>query len=114
LPKDLKQAAATFKVTGLLKWRRVILPAIGPFYITGTITAAGGAWNASIIAEVIKWGNNKFEATGLGAYIADNFANNNFANIALGTIVMCLFVLVINRLIWRPLYNLAMERYEVE
>jgi NitT/TauT family transport system permease protein len=114
LPKDLKQAAATFKVTGLLKWRRVILPAIGPFYITGAITAAGGAWNASIIAEVIKWGNNKFEATGLGAYIADNFANNNFANIALGTIVMCLFVLVINRLIWRPLYNLAMERYEVE
>lgn len=114
LPKDLKQAAATFKVRGWLKWRRLILPGIAPYYITGAITAAGGAWNASIIAEVIKWGNNKFEATGLGAYIAENFANNDFANIALGTIVMCLFVLIINRLFWRPLYNIAMEKYETE
>lgn len=114
LPKDIKQAAATLKVKGWLKWRRVILPAIAPYYITGAITAAGGAWNASIIAEVIKWGNTQLSATGLGAYIAQNFASNNFANVALGTIVMCLFVLGINRLFWRPLYNVTLEKYQLE
>ena len=114
LPKDMRQAAALLKVRGWLKWRRFILPAIAPSYITGAITAAGGAWNASIIAEVIMWGNVQLKATGLGSYIAQNFAVSNYAKVALGTIIMALFVLFINRIFWRPLYNMAIQRYELK
>jgi len=112
LPKDIKQVAALMRVRGWLKWKRLLLPGIAPYFITGAITAAGGAWNASIIAEVIVWHNTKLEATGLGAYIADNVSD--ISHVVVGTIVMCLFVLVINRLLWRPLYNMAVERYSVE
>lgn len=114
LPKDLKQAASMLKVTGWLRWRRLILPGIAPFFITGAITAAGGAWNASIVAEVINWGTIKLQATGLGAYITNSSANGDFARVALGTIMMCIFVLVINRIFWRPLYNIAVERYKLD
>lgn len=112
LPKDIKQAAALLRVKGLLKWRRLLLPGIAPYFITGAITAAGGAWNASILAEVVVWHNIKIEATGLGAYISDNVGS--VSHVVVGTIVMCIFVLVINRLLWRPLYNMAVERYSVE
>lgn len=112
LPKDIKQAASLLRVRGLLKWRRLLLPGIAPYFITGAITAAGGAWNASILAEVITWHNIRLEATGLGAYIVNNV--NNVSHVVIGTIVMCIFVLVINRLLWRPLYNMAVERYSVE
>ncbi|MBU0744757.1 MAG: ABC transporter permease subunit [Gammaproteobacteria bacterium] len=114
LPKELRLAAANFKVTGYLWWRRFILPGIAPDLITGAITAAGGAWNASIVAEVINWGGIKLEATGLGAYIRINFDAGDFPRIALGTIIMCIIVLLINRLFWRPLYNVAMERFKVD
>jgi NitT/TauT family transport system permease protein len=114
LPKELKLAAANFKVTGLLWWRRVIIPGIAPYFITGAITAAGGAWNASILAEAINFGKTKLTATGLGAYIQTNFTAGDFPRIALGTIMMCLLVLLINRLFWRPLYNIAIERSRSE
>lgn len=114
LPKELKLAAANFKVTGLLWWRRCILPGIAPYFITGAITAAGGAWNASIIAEVINWGDIKLEATGIGSYIQINFNNGDFPRIALGTIIMCIMVLLINRLLWRPLYNITIEKFGAE
>lgn len=110
LPKELKLAAANFKVKGFLWWRRIILPGIAPYFVTGAITAAGGAWNASIIAEIISWGEIKLFASGLGAYIQTNFTAGDFPRIALGTIIMCLIVLLINRLFWRPLYNIAMNR----
>jgi NitT/TauT family transport system permease protein len=113
LPKDIKQASALFKVKGWLRWRRLLLPGIAPYYITGVITAAGGAWNASILAEVINWGDIKLHASGLGAYIAENFSKGDFPRIALGTIMMCLLVLIINRLIWRPIYNWAVDRYNI-
>lgn len=114
LPKELKLAMANFKVTGYLWWRRFILPGIAPYFITGAITAAGGAWNASIIAEVINWGTIKLQANGIGAYIQTSFTAGDFPRIALGTIVMCLIVLLINRLLWRPLYNIAIERFELD
>lgn len=114
LPKELKLAAANFKVTGWLWWRRFILPGIAPYYVTGAITAAGGAWNASIVAEIIDWGPIKLQATGLGAYIKTNFIAGDFPRIALGTIVMCLIVLLINRLLWRPLYNIVSEKFEMD
>lgn len=113
LPKDIKQAAAISQVKGWLWWKRLILPGIAPYFVTGAITAAGGAWNASIVAEVIIWGTTKLKATGLGAYITDSFANGDFVRVAFGTIIMCIFVLTINRLFWRPLYNKAVARYQI-
>lgn len=114
LPKDLKQVASLLRVKGWLRWRRFILPGVAPYFITGAITAAGGAWNASILAEVITWHNTKLQATGLGAYIVEHYTNGDTSKIILGTIIMCLFVLVINRIFWRPLYNIAVERYSIE
>lgn len=113
LPKDLKQAAASFHLRGWLWWKRFILPGIFPYYVTGAITAAGGAWNVSIVAEVVSWGNKTLVAHGLGAYITQNSNAGDFTRLALGICVMTIFVLIINRLVWRPIYNLAKERYEM-
>jgi NitT/TauT family transport system permease protein len=113
LPKDLRQTAAMLKVRGWLRWRRLLLPGIAPYFVTGAITAAGGAWNASIVAEVISWQSVTLEATGLGAYITSSFTQNNSLKIVLGTIVMCIFVLFINRVFWRPLYNFAVKKYSM-
>lgn len=114
LPKDLQQVANNFNVTGWLWWKKIILPGIFPYYVTGAVTAAGGAWNASIIAEAVSWGNTKLLATGLGAYITEQATSGDFPRLALGTAVMCLFVILINRVLWKPLYNLAQERCRLE
>lgn len=114
LPKDLLLVADNMGLSTWLRWKRLILPGIFPYYMTGAITAVGGAWNASIVAEVIEWGNVKLTATGLGAYITEYTAAGNFPHIALGIGMMCLFVLVYNRLIWRPLYVLAVTRFQLE
>lgn len=111
IPRDLSLAADNFGVKGLLWWKRLGLPAIFPYYITGAITAAGGAWNASIVAEWVSWGATTLKATGLGAYIQENTLVGNFPKLALGTTMMCLYVLLFNHLIWRPLYRLAEERF---
>jgi NitT/TauT family transport system permease protein len=114
IPKELRQTAAIFGLSPRLLWKRLILPGIFPYYITGAMTAAGGAWNASIVAEVVSWGHQKYQATGLGAYIANATTAGDFPKIALGITVMCLFVLLINRLVWKPLYNIASERFQLE
>lgn len=111
IPRDLYLAADNFGVKGWQWWKRLALPGIFPFYITGAITAAGGAWNASIVAEWVSWGNTTLEATGLGAYIRASTVAGHFQKIALGTVMMSLYVLAFNHLIWRPLYRLAEERY---
>ncbi len=113
LPRNLHFAVETLNVKGWLWWKRFILPGIFPYYITGAITAAGGAWNMSIIAEYVSWGNTHLVATGLGAYIAQVSAQGDFPRLALGIAVMSLYVLGINRVMWRPLYNLAESRYTV-
>ena len=113
IPRDLCLAADNFGVTGWQWWRRLALPGIFPFYITGAITAAGGAWNASIVAEWVSWGNTTLRATGLGEYIQASTIAGDFPKIALGTAVMCIYVLVFNHLIWRPLYRLAQERFNL-
>lgn len=110
IPRDLCLAADNFGVHGWLWWRRLALPAIFPFYITGAITAAGGAWNASIVAESVSWGATHLNATGLGDYIQLSTIAGNFPQIALGTAMMCIYVLVFNHIIWRPLYRIA-ERF---
>lgn len=114
MPKDLLQVADNLGVVGWQRWKRLLLPSIFPFYITGAITAAGGAWNASIVAEVASWGNETLIATGLGAYITQYTTEGNFPRIGLGIGMMCLLVLVFNRVIWRPLYNFAVNRFLVE
>lgn len=114
LSKDLIQATDNLGVSGWLRWRCLLLPAIFPYYVTGAITAAGGAWNASIVAEVASWGDHKLVATGLGAYIAQYTTLGSFSHIVLGIGMMCLLVLFFNRLVWRPLYDYAETRYLME
>lgn len=111
IPFDLYLAADNLGVKGWLWWKKLALPGIFPFYITGAITAAGGAWNASIVAEWVSWGNTTLKATGLGEYIRAHTIDGNFPKIALGTVMMCIYVLLFNHLIWRPLYRMAQERF---
>jgi len=114
LPVELRLAAQNLAVRRLLWWRRVMLPAIFPAYVTGAVTAAGGSWNASIVSEIVQWGDTTLTATGIGAYIARTTAEGDSARIALGIGVLCLYVLVFNRLLWRRLYNLAAERLRLD
>ena len=113
MPGELRNAAANFQLGGWLWWRRVALPAVLPFYVTGAITASGGSWNAAIVAELASWGNERVRAHGLGAYIADATASGNFHKIVLGIATMSLFVVAINRLFWRPLYFYAERRFRL-
>jgi NitT/TauT family transport system permease protein len=111
LSADLRYAGANLGVRGWLWWRRIALPAVFPFYVTGAITASGGSWNASIVAEVADWGNKHLTAAGLGAYIADATSAGDFPRTVLGIAVMALFVVVLNRLFWRPLYARAERKF---
>jgi NitT/TauT family transport system permease protein len=114
LPGDLQYVADNFGVTRWLWWRRVILPGIFPAYITGAVTAAGGSWNASIVSEVVHWGDTTLTATGIGAYIAKWTEAGDSQRIALGITVLCLYVILFNRLFWRRLYNVAAERLRLD
>ena len=109
-PGDLQEAARNLRVGGFLWWRRVILPGILPHIITGAITASGGSWNASIVAEVAAWGDTKLAAHGLGAYIAQATDAGDVNRVILGVVVMSVYVLGMNRLIWRPLAAHATRR----
>jgi NitT/TauT family transport system permease protein len=103
-PGDLQEVASNFRVGGWLWWRKVIIPGIFPYYVTGAITASGGSWNAAIVAEVASWGNTRLTAHGLGAYIAEATERGDMPRVVLGVVVMSIFVLLFNRLLWRPLY----------
>ncbi|WP_395382605.1 ABC transporter permease [Mesorhizobium sp. UC22_110] len=109
-PSDLKEAARSFHIAGWRWWFKVILPGIFPYYVTGAITASGGSWNASIVAEVASWGNEQLTARGLGAYISKATSTGDFPRVVLGIVVMCLFVTLFNRLVWRPLYAFGERR----
>jgi NitT/TauT family transport system permease protein len=109
-PGDLREVAENFRVNGWLWWRKVILPGIFPYFVTGAITASGGSWNASIVAEVASWGDTKLTAHGLGAYIAAATDAGDMARVVLGVAVMSGFVVLFNRLLWRPMYAYANRR----
>ncbi len=113
IPSDLREAMTGFGVRGWLRWRRFILPAIFPSYVTGGITAAGGAWNASIVAEIVSFGHHRLTATGLGAYISQATSAGDFPKILIGIAVMSIYVVALNRLFWRRLYALAETRYSL-
>jgi NitT/TauT family transport system permease protein len=114
IPGDLHYAANNLGVSRFLWWRRVILPGIFPAYITGAVTAAGGSWNASIVSEVVHWGDTTLTATGIGSYIAHWTEVGDSQRIALGIAVLCLYVIIFNRLFWRRLYDLAAERLRMD
>lgn len=113
-PTDLLEAAKDFRFHGWQWWRIAILPGIFPYYVTGAITASGGAWNASIVAEVASWGNDHVTARGLGAYIANMTTAGDYPRIVLGIAIMSTMVLLVNRLLWRPLYALAERRFRLD
>jgi NitT/TauT family transport system permease protein len=113
MPQELRDAAENFGVRGWLWWKKVALPAVFPFYVTGAITASGGAWNASVLAEVASWGRTTLHAHGLGAYISDAMTSGDFHHVLLGTVVMSFFVVVVNRLLWRPLYWYAERKFRL-
>jgi NitT/TauT family transport system permease protein len=110
VPTELRYAAKSLGLGGWLRWRRYLLPAVFPSFVTGAITASGGSWNASIVAEYVTWGDTTLQAQGLGSYIAHMTAIGDFPRIALGIGVMCLFVMAMNHFVWRRLYRLAEDR----
>jgi NitT/TauT family transport system permease protein len=113
LSPDLKLVAKNYGLRGWVWWKRLILPSIFPYYVTGAITAAGGCWNASILADVIRWGDTTITATGLGGYINAVTRSGDFPRIALGIGVMCILVTIINRLVWHRLYTIINFRYQI-
>ncbi len=110
-PGDLREAAANFRVGGFLWWRKVMIPGIFAYFITGAITASGGCWNAAIVAEIVTWGDTKLVAHGLGAYIATATEKGDMARVVLGVAIMSAFVLSFNRLVWHPLYAFARRKF---
>jgi len=114
IPTDLREAAALFGLHRWQLWKTLIIPAIFPFWVTGALTATGGAWNASIVAEVASWGKDKLVADGLGAYIAQVTEKGDQPAIYFSIMVMALFVVVINRLVWRRLYALAERKFKLD
>jgi NitT/TauT family transport system permease protein len=117
IPNDLKEAAKNYGLRGWPLWKTLILPAIFPFWITGACTAAGGAWNATILAEIATWGDKTLKATGLGAFINEVSSQEGGTGtpaLIVGTAIMALFVVVINKLVWRRLYGYAEHRFHLD
>jgi NitT/TauT family transport system permease protein len=112
-PTDLREASTIYRLRSWQWWREVMLPGIFPYYVTGALTASGGSWNASIVAEVASWGDTKLSATGLGAYIAQATEAGDYPRVILGIATMSILVVVFNRVLWRPLYRLAEQRFRL-
>ena len=113
-PTDLREASTIYRLGNWQWWREVILPGIFPYYVTGALTATGGSWNASIVAEVASWGDDKLQAAGLGAYIAKATDAGDYPRVMLGIAVMVVLVTAFNQILWRPLYRLAERRFRLE
>jgi len=114
IPTDLKEVCDVYGLGRVQRWRTLLLPAIFPFWVTGACTAAGGAWNASIVAEMATWGNTTLKADGLGAYIAEVTQKGDTPMIICSIAVMCIFVVVTNKLVWRRLYGYAEKRFHLD
>jgi len=114
IPSDLKEVCEVFRFGTVERWRKLILPAIFPYLITGFVTASGGAWNASIVAEYFHFKGQTFSTTGLGAVISQATDAGNFRLLLGATIVMAAMVVSINRLLWRRLYALSSTRFKLE
>ncbi|PLS68273.1 MAG: sulfonate ABC transporter permease [Cyanobacteria bacterium M5B4] len=113
IPTDLREMAEDIGLSGWKKWQRLIIPGIFSAWVTGGVTASGGAWNASIVSEIVSWGSVTLTAQGLGAYIAEATTAGDWARITLGIATMSLFVVGLNRIFWRRLYHLAETKYHL-
>jgi NitT/TauT family transport system permease protein len=113
IPRDLKDASGNLGLKGWQWWRRFALPAILPYYLTGAITASGGSWNAAIVAEWVSWGDKHLAAHGIGAFIAAATEKGDMDRVVLGVVVMIVYVIALNRLLWRPLFTLAERKYRM-
>jgi len=114
IPTDLKECCSVFRISGIARWKELILPGIFPYLVTGLVTASGGAWNASIIAEYFHFKGKIYTTVGLGATISQATDSGNFELLLAATILMAATVVTINRLVWRRLYGLAETRYRLE
>ena len=114
IPNELKEVASIYGLRNWQLWRTLILPAIFPFWVTGACTAAGGAWNASSVAELATWGDTTLKADGLGAFIAEVTKSGDTPMIIAGIGVMSLFVVLMNKLVWRRLYAFAERRFKLD
>jgi NitT/TauT family transport system permease protein len=111
IPTDLREMCDDCDLQGWRRWRRLIVPGIFSSLVTGAITASGGAWNASIVSEVVSWGSTTLTATGLGTYITEATTDGDWPRIILGVSMMSVFVVAVNRMLWRPLYGYAQKRF---
>lgn len=109
IPNDLKEAAQVYHVRKFIWWRKIIIPAILPYYVTGAVTAAGGAWNASIVAEYVNWGKTTLVAQGIGSYIAKATKSGDLQHVVLGVATMCVFIIIVNKVFWRKFYQYAIK-----
>jgi NitT/TauT family transport system permease protein len=114
IPSDLKEVARLFKFSQWQKWKIVILPGIFPYLVTGLVTASGGAWNASIVAEYFHLKDRTLETLGLGAQISAASDHGQFSILLLATIIMSLMVVTVNRLVWRPMFRLAESKFRLD
>ena len=114
IPSELRECASVFRFGRRQSWQTVILPGIFPYLVTGLVTASGGAWNASIVAEYFHFQGKTMTTLGLGAQISSATDSGNTALLLLSTIVMATLVVCVNRLVWRPMYRLAETRYRLE
>jgi NitT/TauT family transport system permease protein len=114
IPTDLKEVCGVFRLGNLQRWRTLLLPGIFPYLITGFVTASGGAWNASIVAEYFHFRGKTFSTVGLGALISRATDGGNFPLLLAATICLAAMVVTINRLLWRRLYNLASTRFKLD
>jgi NitT/TauT family transport system permease protein len=114
IPTDLKECCSVFHLEGIERWKKLILPGIFPYLITGMVTASGGAWNASVVAEYFQFKGQTYTTVGLGATISQATDSGNFTLLLAATIMISATVVTINRLVWRRLYGLAETRFRLE
>jgi NitT/TauT family transport system permease protein len=114
IPTDLKECCSTFRIGGWERWKKLILPGIFPYLVTGMVTASGGAWNASIVAEYFHFKGQTYTTIGLGAVISKATDSGNFDELLAATILMAAAVVTVNRLVWRRMYRLAESRFRLE
>jgi len=114
IPEDLKEVCKVYRLSRVERWRRLLLPGIFPYLITGLVTASGGAWNASIVAEYFRFRGQTMSTVGLGAIISQATDRSNFPVLLAATMVMAVIVVSMNRLVWRRLYTLAATRFKLE
>jgi NitT/TauT family transport system permease protein len=114
IPQDLQYTTTMLQIKGWARWRTLILPALFPYVVTGAITASGGAWNASIVAEHVAFAGKTYNVIGIGSVIAQATSTGNYSLLLAGTLSMVLAVVLLNRLVWRRLYQLAEEQFRME